>query len=131
MDFEIREGRRPQGPRKLVREPETYFRLVDQGMGYSEAAHAVGINGMGFALGMGVLLDAFVVRMTLVPAVMAVLGARAWWLPRFPQRALPDVDIEGERPARRLAPTGPEQRTAPARVAVHSEGTASQAAKTY
>ncbi|MER7485088.1 MMPL family transporter [Streptomyces sp. NPDC126497] len=55
------------------------------------------IKGMGLALAVGVLMDAFVVRMTLVPAVMAVLGHRAWWLPRFLGRVLPDVDIEGER----------------------------------
>ncbi|WP_316785074.1 MMPL family transporter [Streptomyces sasae] len=55
------------------------------------------IKGMGFALAIGVLLDAFVVRMTLVPAIMAVLGHKAWWLPRFLQRRLPNVDIEGER----------------------------------
>ena len=61
------------------------------------------IKGMGLALGIGVLVDAFVVRMTLVPAVMAILGDRAWWLPRFLKRAIPDVDIEGERLARQLA----------------------------
>ncbi|MEV7087528.1 MMPL family transporter [Streptomyces sp. NPDC093085] len=60
------------------------------------------IKGMGFALGIGVLLDAFVVRMALVPAVLAILGERAWWLPRSLGRALPDVDIEGERLTRRL-----------------------------
>ncbi|MFJ9381780.1 MMPL family transporter [Streptomyces sp. NPDC101455] len=54
------------------------------------------IKGMGFALAIGVLLDAFVVRMTLVPAVMAALGHKAWWLPRALQW-LPEVDIEGER----------------------------------
>lgn len=44
MDFKIRENRRPQGPRKLIQEREAYFRLVDQGMGYSEAAAVIGIN---------------------------------------------------------------------------------------
>jgi RND superfamily putative drug exporter len=54
------------------------------------------IQSMGFALATGVLLDAFVVRMTLVPAVMSLLGDRAWWLPRPLDRVLPNVDIEGE-----------------------------------
>jgi RND superfamily putative drug exporter len=54
------------------------------------------IQSMGFALAVGVLLDAFVVRMTLVPAVMSLLGDRAWWLPRRLDRVLPNVDIEGE-----------------------------------
>ena len=47
------------------------------------------------------LADAFVVRMTLVPAVMALLGSRAWWLPKRLERLVPSLDIEGER----LAPT--------------------------
>jgi RND superfamily putative drug exporter len=54
------------------------------------------IKSMGFALAIGVLIDAFVVRMTLVPAVMALLGRSAWWLPRPLDRVLPNVDIEGE-----------------------------------
>ncbi|MGY4979333.1 MMPL family transporter [Streptomyces sp. 900105755] len=53
------------------------------------------IKSIGFALAIGVLVDAFVVRMTLVPAAMALLGRRAWSLPRWLDRALPDVDIEG------------------------------------
>ncbi|MFJ6897483.1 MMPL family transporter [Streptomyces hokutonensis] len=53
------------------------------------------IKSIGFALAVGVLIDAFVVRMTLVPAAMALLGRRAWSLPRWLDRALPDVDIEG------------------------------------
>ncbi|MEV6938807.1 helix-turn-helix domain-containing protein, partial [Streptomyces sp. NPDC051132] len=44
MDFEIRENRKPQGPRKLIRERERYFRLVDRGITYEEAARLVGIN---------------------------------------------------------------------------------------
>ncbi|MET7777045.1 MMPL family transporter [Streptomyces mirabilis] len=53
------------------------------------------IKSIGFALAFGVLIDAFVVRMTLVPAAMALLGRRAWSLPHWLDRALPDVDIEG------------------------------------
>ncbi|MFD5271583.1 MMPL family transporter [Streptomyces sp. NPDC058335] len=48
-----------------------------------------------FALAFGVLVDAFLVRMTLVPAVMALLGDRAWWLPRRLDRFLPHLDVEG------------------------------------
>ena len=47
-------------------------------------------------LAVGVLVDAFVVRMTLVPAVLALLGSHAWWLPGWLDRALPKVDVEGE-----------------------------------
>jgi len=54
------------------------------------------IKSIGFALAVGVFIDAFVVRLSLVPAVMSFLGDRAWWLPRWLDRALPDVDIEGE-----------------------------------
>jgi len=53
------------------------------------------IKSIGFALAVGVLIDAFVVRMTLVPAVMSLLGKAAWWLPRALRRALPDLDVEG------------------------------------
>lgn len=53
------------------------------------------IASVGFALGVGVLVDAFVVRMTLVPAVMTLLGRRAWYLPGWLAKILPNVDIEG------------------------------------
>ena len=49
----------------------------------------------GFALGAAVLFDAFFVRMALVPATMFILGRTTWWMPRWLDRILPDVDIEG------------------------------------
>lgn len=54
------------------------------------------IKAIAFALAIGVVLDAFVVRMTLVPAVMKLLGHHAWWLPKWLDRVLPTFDIEGE-----------------------------------
>ncbi|MEG3616310.1 efflux RND transporter permease subunit [Isoptericola haloaureus] len=53
-------------------------------------------------LAVGVAVDAFVVRMVLVPAVLALLGDRAWWIPRWLDRALPTFDVEGEGIAREL-----------------------------
>ncbi|MEU9369997.1 MMPL family transporter [Streptomyces avermitilis] len=55
------------------------------------------IKTIGFGLAIAVFFDAFVVRMAIVPAVLALLGRRAWWLPRWLERALPNVDVEGER----------------------------------
>ncbi|MEV7017162.1 MMPL family transporter [Streptomyces sp. NPDC093991] len=51
---------------------------------------------IGFGLAIAVLFDAFVVRMAIVPAVLALLGDKAWWLPKWMDRALPNVDVEGE-----------------------------------
>ncbi|MET7296543.1 MMPL family transporter [Streptomyces griseoloalbus] len=51
---------------------------------------------IGFGLAIAVLFDAFVVRMAIVPAVLALLGKKAWWLPKWLDRALPNVDVEGE-----------------------------------
>ncbi|MER7178266.1 MMPL family transporter [Streptomyces hyaluromycini] len=55
------------------------------------------IKSLGFGLAAAVLFDAFVVRMTIVPAVLALLGDRAWSLPGWIDRRLPHVDIEGEK----------------------------------
>ncbi|CAL9583215.1 Membrane protein YdfJ [Streptomyces sp. enrichment culture] len=55
------------------------------------------VKPIAFSLAFGVLVDAFVVRMTLVPAVLAMVGRGAWWLPRGLDRVLPDLDIEGAR----------------------------------
>ncbi|MBM2615895.1 MMPL family transporter [Actinoplanes sp. LDG1-06] len=53
------------------------------------------IRSLGFGLAFGVLADAFLVRMLLIPAVMHLLGRSAWWIPRWLDRLLPDVDVEG------------------------------------
>ncbi|UNM16849.1 MMPL family transporter [Streptomyces formicae] len=52
---------------------------------------------IGFGLAIAVFFDAFVVRMAIVPAVLALLGHRAWWLPRWLDRVLPKVDVEGDK----------------------------------
>jgi uncharacterized membrane protein YdfJ with MMPL/SSD domain len=54
------------------------------------------IKPIALGLAVGIAVDAFVVRMTLVPAVMALLGDKAWWMPRWLDRVLPHFDIEGE-----------------------------------
>ena len=53
------------------------------------------IKSIGFAFAVGILIDAFLIRMTLIPALMTLLGARAWWLPRWLDRLIPNLDIEG------------------------------------
>ncbi|MEV6635973.1 MMPL family transporter [Actinoplanes sp. NPDC051470] len=60
------------------------------------------IKSIGFALAVAVLFDAFVVRMTIVPAVMTLLGRAAWWLPGRLNRLLPDLDVDGEKLRHRL-----------------------------
>ncbi|MFK0119587.1 MMPL family transporter [Streptomyces sp. NPDC090994] len=54
------------------------------------------IKTIGFGLAVAVLFDAFVVRMAIVPAVLSLLGDKAWWLPRRLDKVLPHVDVEGE-----------------------------------
>ncbi|MEZ0492686.1 MMPL family transporter [Kineococcus sp. TBRC 1896] len=58
------------------------------------------IKPIAFALAIGVLADAVVVRMVAVPAALSLLGARAWWLPRW-LRWLPVLDVEGAALERR------------------------------
>ncbi|MBM3715792.1 MAG: MMPL family transporter, partial [Actinobacteria bacterium] len=53
-------------------------------------------------LAVGIAVDAFLVRMTLVPAVLALLGAKAWWMPRWLDRLLPRLDVEGEAVEREI-----------------------------
>lgn len=58
-------------------------------------AEATIVRSIGFGLAFGVLIDAMVVRLLLMPALMHLLGTAAWWIPRWLDRILPDVDIEG------------------------------------
>ena len=77
--------------------------------------HDAIIKSVGFSLAFGILVDAFLVRMTLIPAVMSLLGERAWWLPGWLDRIVPHVDIEGAaltRPARADRPAAAPSRTA-------------------
>jgi RND superfamily putative drug exporter len=67
------------------------------------------IREIGFGLALAVAIDAFLVRMTIVPAVMALLGRSAWYLPDWLNRLLPNVDVEGESLRPNLPPT-PEPR---------------------
>ncbi|MFD0165003.1 MMPL family transporter [Streptomyces decoyicus] len=64
------------------------------------------IKMIGFGLAIAVFFDAFLVRMAVVPAVLALLGRSAWWLPRWLQKLLPNVDVEGEGLRTQLAGTG-------------------------
>ena len=58
--------------------------------------HDVTIQALGFGLAFGILIDAFLVRMTIVPALMTLLDRAAWWLPKWLDKTLPHISIEGE-----------------------------------
>ncbi|NKY32292.1 MMPL family transporter [Nocardia speluncae] len=66
------------------------------------------LKSIGFALAVGVLADAFLVRMLIVPAVMLIVGERIWWMPKWLSPLVPAFDIEGEGLARRLDKTAVE-----------------------
>jgi RND superfamily putative drug exporter len=65
------------------------------------------VKEIGVGLAVAVLLDAFVVRMTIVPAVLALLGKSAWWFPRWLDRVVPSLDIEGRALEDLLPPAAP------------------------
>jgi RND superfamily putative drug exporter len=67
---------------------------VFSGFVFSDAAL---IRPIGFGLGFGVIVDAFIVRLLLIPAAMHLLGKTAWWFPRWLDRILPDIDVEGAK----------------------------------
>ncbi|HEY4614435.1 MAG TPA: MMPL family transporter, partial [Citricoccus sp.] len=90
-------------------------------------AESAMIRPIGFGLAFGVLLDAFLVRLLLMPALMHLVGDSAWWLPRWLDRILPNVDVEGAALERDHAPSAdavpaatdvaePEPEPEPARV---------------
>jgi len=54
------------------------------------------IQSMGFGLAVGIFVDAFIVRLLIVPSVMSLVGRAAWWIPRRFERILPHIDIEGK-----------------------------------
>ena len=58
-------------------------------------SHLAMIRPVGFGLAIGVLIDAFLVRLLLVPAAMTIFGKATWWIPKWLDRILPDVDVEG------------------------------------
>jgi len=66
-----------------------FFSFVPEGSG--------AIKPIALGLASGIAIDAFLVRMTLVPAIMTLLGKAAWWMPKWLARVLPNVDIEGEQ----------------------------------
>ncbi|MDA1360343.1 MMPL family transporter [Glycomyces luteolus] len=72
-------------------------------------SHSAMIRPIGFALAFGVLVDAFLVRMLIIPALMHLFGDKVWWLPKWLDRLLPDVDVEGAALERRH-PHAAEQR---------------------
>ncbi|MBE8477640.1 MMPL family transporter [Streptomyces justiciae] len=80
--------------------------------GFVGAAESM-IKTIGFGLAVAVLFDAFVVRMALVPAVLALLGDKAWWLPKWLDRLLPRVDVEGSGLARTRPQAVDEQPVSP------------------
>jgi len=55
------------------------------------------VKQIGVALSVGILLDAFLIRMTLTPALLALFGDKSWWIPRWLDRLLPNLDIEGDK----------------------------------
>jgi RND superfamily putative drug exporter len=50
---------------------------------------------MGLGLGLAILIDVLFVRLVVAPAVVTLLGDKAWWLPDWLDRILPNVSLEG------------------------------------
>jgi RND superfamily putative drug exporter len=61
------------------------------------SSHLASVRPMGLALAVGVLIDAFLIRLVFVPALMTLMGKSAWWIPRWLDRILPQMDVEGAK----------------------------------
>ncbi|MFE6735587.1 efflux RND transporter permease subunit [Microbacterium sp. NPDC057650] len=106
--------RRPNGPKDATTARDAAIRAVRTGFtGSAKVVTAAALimfavfvafvpegdsslKPIALGLAAGIAIDAFLVRMTLIPALMAILGDRAWRIPRWMERVLPHVDIEGE-----------------------------------
>lgn len=87
------------------------------------------IQSMGFALAVAILLDAFLIRMAFIPALMYLLGERAWALPAWLDRVLPRVDVEGENLRRGSDVTSEQSGAAEAEAESTEESTQARATR--
>jgi RND superfamily putative drug exporter len=73
----------------------------------------VTVKMFGVGLSIAVFLDATLVRMVLVPSTMSLLGSANWWLPRWLDRVLPHLDLEGASAGTQPADVAPEREREP------------------
>lgn len=86
------------------------------------------IKTIGVSLATAVFLDAFLVRLVLIPAVMLMLGKHAWWIPKWLDKVMPNVDVEGESLNQHGARPGSAEHAAERAAAVGGTGTAASSA---
>lgn len=91
---EIAVRRGMYGGRVVVVAAATIMASVFAGFIFSES---VMVKSIGFGLTLGIILDAFLVRLLLLPAFLHLFGERAWWLPNWLGKILPHLDLEGSR----------------------------------
>ena len=88
-------GRGPGLQRRPQRRTAAAAIIMTSVFGGFVFSHSAMIRPIGFGLAFGVLVDAFVVRMLIVPSLMHLAGDKAWWLPGWLDRRLPNLDVEG------------------------------------
>jgi putative drug exporter of the RND superfamily len=72
-------------------------------------SHNTLIRPIGFGLAIGVLIDAFLIRLILVPSLMSLFGKATWWIPSWLEKLLPNVDVEGSALERHTQPDKSDQ----------------------